>query len=163
MASFRFSGYSINQNGDVRNDRTGHILKVRTNQRGGLCVSLYDDDDRLTTRYLNLLMAKVYLNPPEEEHYDSVIHLNGDKTDVSPNNLMWRPRWFATKYHKQFVNGSMHPFLDRPVMDMHTGVVYADTVDAAIKNGVINQDIHESILYGNGRVICGGESIFDYV
>lgn len=77
------------------------IIRSRTNQQGHLMLGLSVNGVQYT-RSVALLVAKAFLPPPRNAAYNSVIHLNGDRSDCRAMNLMWRPRWFSLKYHQMF-------------------------------------------------------------
>jgi hypothetical protein len=73
------------------------------------------------------LVAKAFLDPPPNSGFDSVIHLDGDRFNFSADNLMWRPRWFAMRFHRQFLTKApfgMRP--DVPVQEIATGERFQD-------------------------------------
>ena len=63
-------------------------------------VGLFRDQEQYK-RSVALLVAKAFLKQPSE-FFDTPINLNGDRLDNQVINLMWRPRWFAIKYNRQF-------------------------------------------------------------
>ena len=76
--------YSINENGDVRNDKTGRILKVIINTRGYLTVGLYKNGVPKIKK-IHRLLARYFL--PDFSEDLVVDHINRVKTDNSLENL----------------------------------------------------------------------------
>jgi hypothetical protein len=133
-----FPGYSVSEEGQVRNDRTGRILALTRNQFGIIQVGL----SRFNVQYkrsVALLVAKAHLDPPHLKPFNTPIHLDGDRSNNHYSNLMWRPRWFAVKYHAQFQNDERG--FDVPVIELHSGERFRSSWDAAIKYGLIDRDI----------------------
>ena len=93
-------GYKVRPNGEVINmfDR---VLTPMTNLRGLLFVGLYYHGVK-HNRSVALLVANAFLEPHSNPQFDTPVHLDGDRTNCDVNNLMWRPRWFAVKWHRQF-------------------------------------------------------------
>lgn len=54
-------------------------------------------------------------------------------------NLMWRPRWFAVDYFRQF----RHPprGYTVPIEDIETGEVFSSTWEAALRHGLLELEI----------------------
>jgi hypothetical protein len=96
-----FPDYIINEYGDVMNERRQKQLTPRMNHQDFAMLGLVRDGVQYT-RALTSLVATAYLDPPPYRHYDSVINLNGDRADCRAINLMWRPRWYATRYRQMF-------------------------------------------------------------
>lgn len=96
-----FPEYLISEYGQVMNNWTQRIMTARPNRQGFMMVGLVKNG-RQYTRAVAGLVAEAYLPPRRNPAYNSLIHLNGDRSDCRASNLMWRPRWFAIKYHQMF-------------------------------------------------------------
>lgn len=96
-----FPGWSVSDLGRVMNDLTGRVMSTRRNAQGLTMVNV-QLNGKLKTRLMSHLVQKAFGEEPKNESYNSVIHLNGDHGDCRASNLMWRPRWYALKYHKMF-------------------------------------------------------------
>lgn len=97
-----YPDYAISNFGRVEDLERRHIVPSRTNAQGLLMVTIRDTEFRQRTRMVALLVAKLFVPNQNEKHFDSVIHLNGDRTDCRYFNLMWRSRPFALQYHDMF-------------------------------------------------------------
>jgi hypothetical protein len=64
---------------------------------------------------------------------------------------MWRPRWFAWKYSRQFSELSEH-YKKGPIRDVDTRDRYFDVYEAGIVNGILFKDIWRSIHFKNPEV-----------
>ena len=121
-----FPGYSVNSEGVVRNDDREMVLARSVNQQGVVYVSLWRDHIQYN-RAVPLIVAKTFLEPPPNPGFDSAIHLDGDKINTAASNLMWRPRWFAMRFHRQFQRKApvgMRP--DVPVEEISTRERFQD-------------------------------------
>src|SRR5688572_8496873 len=96
-----FEQYGISNYGAVRNPR-GRYLSAGRNQGGIAYVTLYKEG-RPFNRALSPIVAGAFLEPPQHHSWETPIHLNGNRADVTAWNLMWRPRWFAIDYHQQIM------------------------------------------------------------
>lgn len=140
----------------------GQVLAHSINQRGFSYVQLYDKPGRGKNRTVGTLVANAFLDAPYLEHYDTIIHKNGDRTDCRAENLAWRPRWFAIEYHQQF-NQQPPLYFERRVLEATTNKVYDTITEAAIDHGVLRRDVKYSIEFGNGFVPLGRGAIFEAV
>lgn len=96
-----FPEYSVSDLGEIRRDDYDRMVKTRQNKQGVLMVSLYTKG-KMKTKGVALIVANAFLDPPRNEFYDSVINLNGDRSDCRAVNLMRRPRPFTVRYFKMF-------------------------------------------------------------
>ena len=143
-----FPGYSVSDCGRVRNDETGRILVIQVNQTGvpnvGLVKNPGTPDRTQCKRSVALLVASTFLPLHEQESFDTPINLDGDRLNNHVHNLMWRPRWFAVRYFEQF-RSSMRWGFYTPIEDQK-GERYENSWEAALKNGLLDQDIYIAAL-----------------
>lgn len=141
-----FPDYAISTHGHVVNmKRGGSDVRTSPNQYGHIRVGLVKDRVQ-HTRSLAQLVAQTFLDPPKEEHFNTPIHLDGDLYNCRADNLMWRPRAFAIRYHKQFDSNT---FLDpQPIKleELDTGTVYESVKEACIENGLYWFDVTKSYI-----------------
>lgn len=138
-----FPGYAISSEGQVMNTNTDVLKKPSANQQGIAIVNLHKDG-RQHVRSVAVLVADHFI--PRDgvpDHFDTPIHLNGDKMDCRADNMDWRPRWFAIKYHQQFNPEERAKKFGyrQPVEIIETGEVFDTSWDAAIKYGLLDQEI----------------------
>lgn len=82
-----FTNYSINENGEVRNDTTGRIKTPTLNKSNGyLMFDLYENNVR-TKVPVHRLVAETFI--PNPENKPTVDHKDGNRTNNAINNLRW--------------------------------------------------------------------------
>lgn len=133
-----FPGYSVCYDGKIRNDKFDRLMVTSTNQFGILQVGLMRDG-RQYKRSVVLIVAREFLDPPTPPTFNTPIQLDGDRTNCHIQNLMWRPRWFAVKYHQQFENGKRG--FTEPVMEVNTEEWFPNSWEAATKYGLLDREI----------------------
>jgi len=126
------------------NRERGTLVQTRLNHQGIRMVSIVDESNKRKTRSVALFVARLYLRPPHNRFYNSVIHLNGDKSDCTALNLMWRPRWYAVNYHLMFLEEP----IDISVEIKETGEVFGMLREACVKYGLNEQDVYMDLVTG---------------
>lgn len=138
-----FSGYSVSDAGTVRNDDTGRIMRTYLNSRGIETVGIMYRGVQ-HKRSVAVLVADAFIRTARSLQFNTPINLDGDRTNNQVSNLVWRPLWFARKYHQQFQVGPRGLFC--PIQNMQTEEVFDSTWDAATFNGLLEQELVMSIL-----------------
>lgn len=137
-----FPDYSISNYGEVVNDRTQRLMRLSMTLQGAVKVNLVNDEGR-STRSVKVLVAESFVEG-QSDMFNTPIHLDGDQRNCRADNLMWRPRWFAWKYSRQFRYPPV--YLDRgPVLELESQIQYFTIYDAAIINGLLFLDVWQSI------------------
>lgn len=81
-----FTNYLIQNGGLVKNKKTGKILKARKDKGGRERVNLYKDGC-VKTVHVYRLVAETFI--PNPYNYNTVHHLDHDKTNNTWYNLEW--------------------------------------------------------------------------
>lgn len=138
-----FPDYEINEVGDVRRIKTGRIVRPTVNQQGNAMIGLSRDGEQYK-RSLALLVALAFLGEPVNYRFDTPIHVDGNKLNCRADNLMWRPRHFAVRYHRQFHNDERG--FKVPIIEVNTREEFPTSWDAAVKYGLIDKEILISVI-----------------
>jgi hypothetical protein len=138
-----FPGYSVCETGHVRNDRNNRLLAMLVNQFGIVSVGLTKDRVQ-HKRAVSLLVAKAFLEPHAIEAFNCPVNLDGDRFNNHARNLVWRPRWFATKYFQQFRDD--HFDVHFPIEEIDTLEKFDSPWNAAITFGLLQNDVVLSAL-----------------
>lgn len=78
--------YKISDDAKVINSKTGLEKKVWVNNKGYQCVDL--SKDGVTKHYLlHRIYAEAFI--PNPNNYPIILHLDNDKMNLSPENLVW--------------------------------------------------------------------------
>lgn len=138
-----FPEYSVSDQGMVRSEKTGRHLALNINQYGVVQVGLMRNGKQYH-RSVPLLVAKAFL-PSVGGPFDTPINLDGNRLNNRLKNLVWRPRWFAIKYNRQF----RHPYPNSimlPLIDSKTGDISENSLECAKRYGLLEDDLVLSIL-----------------
>ena len=92
-----YSRYSVNEVGDVRNDRTGRILRWGQDKRWGYYnICLYDDSGKKRGRWIHRLVAEAFI--PNPDNLPQVNHKDENKANNSVENLEWCTASYNSNY-----------------------------------------------------------------
>lgn len=137
-----FPDYSISTYGRFMNENTGRILAITRNQQGVMMVGLTRDGVQYR-RSVALLVARAFLGVPLNVHFDTPIHVDGNRMNNHIDNIMWRPRWFAVKYNRQF--GEVEP-TNSAIEEIYTHEKFENSWDACLKYGLLHEDVMSSLI-----------------
>lgn len=141
-----FPDYSVSTFGEVINNRTKKLLKPTRTSRGAYKVGLIKEGVQ-HTRTIKLLVAKTFVYG-ETDIFDTPINLDGNHRNNHVDNIVWRPRWFAIKYTRQFKDNYVN--VDRgPIKDLDSGTLYNNVYEASVDNGLLFKDVFSSCLSGD--------------
>lgn len=141
-----FPNYSVSSEGFVRNDESGRRMALLVNQHGIVNVGLTKNRVQYK-RAVALLVAIAFdARGQVDKSFDCPVNLDGDRFNNRIDNLVWRPRWFATKYFQQIEEAH---FVDPyPIEEMNTQMQFKNPWDAALKCGLLQVDVLLSIANG---------------
>jgi hypothetical protein len=137
-----FPSYSVSSRGTVRNEESGRFMTLHVNQRGIVNVS-FNRRGHQFKRSVSVLVADAFITAARSLKFDTPINLDGDRLNNCVENLMWRPRWYATEYFRQFHFG--HKGIDRAIQEMKTGEVFNSSWEAALYFGLLETEIVKAI------------------
>jgi len=79
-----FENYEVSNLGNVRNKKTGRILKQRFDKYGYCRVNLYNDK-KMTVKKIHQIVANAFIENPENKPI--IDHIDGDKLNNNVENL----------------------------------------------------------------------------
>lgn len=153
-----FPDYYVSTFGEVMNYNTKKLLKPSRTSRGSLKVGLISGGVQYS-RVVKLLVAKAFVFG-ETDIFDTPINLDGDPTNNHVDNIVWRPRWFAVKYTRQFKENYVNE-LRGPIKDLDRGTIYNTVRDASIDNGLLFKEVFNSCL--TGEVVAPTWQAFSWI
>lgn len=139
-----FPDYAVSEFGEIHNIKTGMPRRTSINQQGIVKISLYVGRE-LITRSVAVLVAEAFVDG-QDEFFNTPIHLDGDRENCRADNLMWRPRWFAVQYHRQFQSPDFHR-MDIDIEELSTGREYESVKEACMDLGLYYQDVYRSYIH----------------
>lgn len=138
-----FRDYSVSDWGNIKSKKTGRLLIVYATISGLAQVGMMRDGTQCH-RSVPLLVARAFIIQPRPA-FDTPINLDGDRFNNRVDNLCWRPRWFAVKYHLQFQRP--YPYrIKYPIEDMDSGEITSNSLECAKRYGLLEEDLVDSII-----------------
>jgi len=141
-----FPDYRVSTFGQVMKISNGRILKQGLRSQGVPVVWMVQDGAQYC-RAVPPLVAEAWLPPPEFESFDTPIQLNGDRACCRVDNLMWRPRWFAIKFHQERLS-TLNDQWRLSFRLIETGEVFHHPAECATVYGILERDICMAIFNG---------------
>lgn len=136
-----FPRYQVSDQGRIMNIDTERVMSMVVNAAGVLAVYLVRDGTQYS-RGVAKLVASHFL-PHSTDMNSAPMHRNGDRTDNRAENLVWRPRWYAIKYLRQFEE-YRPPYVHVPVKEMESGLVFPNSWEATQHFGLLEYEIAKS-------------------
>lgn len=138
-----YGHYAVSTHGRVMNINRDHVLHARPNAQGISMVSLIDDEGVRVTRSVALLIARTFVPRDYRPTFDAPINLNGDRMDCRIENLIWRPRWFAVRFHAQFGEERFHRD-DVEIQLVGTDEIYQGWKPPCVAHGILYRQVIET-------------------
>lgn len=96
-------------------------------------------EGRHTTRSVARLVARYFVQLAHPS-FNAPIHRDGERTNCYAENLLWRPRWHALHYHRQFHDPEFQEGKVKLEV-VETGEYYIGWRDPCMQYGLRYQDI----------------------
>jgi len=138
-----FPDYMVSNFGQVYNVRYNRWMTLSPTEAGDMTVGLNKDGVQ-HRRSVKVLVAMAFVEG-RDAICDTAIQLDRDKTNLRADNLVWRPRWFAWRYARQFEHPPGWAY-SGPVQIVRTGEEFPSIIDAAFDLGVLMMEIRWSLL-----------------
>lgn len=152
-----FPQYEVSDRGNVRNRYTDRVLKQAKNPAGFYFVCLRADGTN-HIRSVHRLVAEAFL--PLGQKGDAPVHLDGDRSNNTPENLRWRSRRYIIRMGNQ--SRRTGPTDCRPVRDLLTGTRYKNALHAANTLAILEDDVVWAAQDPQARITSGRHFEFIY-
>lgn len=136
-----FLRYSVSEDGRIRNDDTGRILRLGQLPDGRIKVGMMLNGIQYQ-RSVSRLVLQAFVPNRDPHRSDTPIHLDGDLRNCAAYNLSWRPRWFAKAHTRQFRLG--WPDTD-PIRNIDTDEHFSGVWELVCKYGLLRSDVLECV------------------
>lgn len=137
-----FPLYAVSNLGKVIKWCDDQPLTLSPTQHGELTVGLMKGHKQYR-RSVKVLVARAFVQG-ETPIFDTPILLDGDRNNLNADNIVWRPRWFALEYVRQF-DDPQGWWYAGPVVDIICHHGYNDIYNAAVQTGILLRDIRQSL------------------
>ena len=140
-----FPNYLISSHGNLYNMKRRLILATGVNQQGIATVSLSRNGVQ-HMRSISILVANAFVEKLIPA-FNTPINLDGDRLNNVVENLAWRSRPFAIRFHRQFSYGSFYEILvDTELIE--TGEKFEDLRQPCMQYGMIYTHVIRSYVNG---------------
>lgn len=137
-----FPNYIVSNFGEIINEDTGRVIRQSRNSAGIYKVGLHRDGSQ-HTRSVKVIVADAFVEG-RTEVFNTPVQLDNDASNLKADNLVWRPRWFAWKYHKQFEDRYLEAYQRKiGYVNLDTGQTYDSIFEIAITHGVMMDKVFE--------------------
>ena len=118
-----FTSYSVSSNGDIRNKKSGKILRQHDRGNGYKSVLLYNEsgNHRIST---HRIVAGAFV--PNPENRPQINHIDGDKYNNNSDNLEWCSADHNQQHRRNILKSGL-----RSVVCVETGIQYESIKQAA--------------------------------
>lgn len=156
-----FPNYHISDLGRIFNIHRESYMRPSFNPLGHLKITLKSPwDSSRHCRSVSRLVAEAFVESPDVG-CDHVVLLDGNFSNVAAYNLVWRPRWLTWKYTHQLRTRQPTHYHNLPCINVVTGVMYNNIIEAGMTEGLVFEDIWRSTYTGIELYPYG--SIFEIV
>ena len=113
-----YPDYEGSDDGEIRNAKTGRIMKQHLDDGGDYNVQLRRDKRSYTTK-VGRLIAEAFVPSDEDIAHLDAMHIDSDKTNNRPSNLKWATR--KEVINNAFNNGARRPPRSLGIRIVETG------------------------------------------
>ena len=166
-----FPNYEVSTYGNVRNVKTGKILKPNKDKDNYLYVNLYNNS-KFQSIKIHVLVAKAFLPDTGRNPDGSIMvghHQVNHRDECKTNNNLLNLEWCDSKYNLNYSNIPQkgQDSIKKQVQCIETGVVYESTFSAErslnLKKNSINRQINPKCLQKHCTLQNGTKIHFKYI
>jgi len=152
-----FPYYEISNLGRVYNTREDLIMRTSHTTQGHVKITLVAEDKCRYTRSVAQMVAEAFVEPPTPFSCQ-VLPLDGNIDNLTSENLVWRPTWFAWKYVRQLKVPQPNHYYNLKVYNVTKDIHYKNIIEAGMIEGCLFADIWRSTF--RGAEIFPGDQVF---
>lgn len=140
----RLPAYEISNDGQLRNIKTGRIMKTHINSRGYEVVAL-TINGRVQTERIHRLVAEAFLE--DDEYYgEDVTFRDGDRSNIYADNLRWISRRDLVR--NTYNNGRRQTHRMRRIRCVETGEIFDSIIECSRVMGINRSSICKCVNDG---------------
>lgn len=138
-----FPMYEVSTKGQIRNIKTGRILRTYTDPRGYQVVNLTKNGKQKTVRIHTVMLTTFH-----GRHYDEDIatYLDGDKTNLDIDNLDWS-RQYDIKRREHIRHSLTGKYNNKVIRVLETGEEFESIAEASRILGLSKSSISKCLNY----------------
>ena len=141
-----YPNYSVSDLGNVKNNKTGRILKPLEVGGGYVVVDLWNNHGSKSKK-IHRLVAEAFI--PNPDNKPQVNHIDGNKKNNKKDNLEWVTA--SENVQHAYDSKIRMPHQNRPVRIIETGEVFSSIKECAEKIGGNDCDISRCLLQPTAR------------
>lgn len=147
-----FPRYLVSNQGQIKNIKTGHILKQSTNGTGKYPHVRLCDDNGCNTKRVHKIVASAFLG--ETPKGLEINHIDGVKTNNKDTNYEFVTHKRNMEHAKRVLNRSLGGSKQKAIRVVETGEVFLSITEAANSLGVRQGSI-SNVLRGYSKTLHG--------
>ena len=151
-----FSKYEVNEDGVIRNKKTGHILSVNPNNSGYPLVNLFLDGKGRKTVQVSKIVANTWLENPN--NYPEIDHLDKNPANNAVSNLEWVSTEENIRRKSKTIRSVQRRVRPVAQYDKQGNFIaaYPNMAEAESQTGISNKMISRVVRHEYGRNTTGG-------
>lgn len=143
-----YDNYDVSNTGKVRKHTQKHtrLMAIRKTALGHTYVGLTTNGVQKNHSVAKLVLEATQ-TPKKGYKADYILHLDGDRTNNSLDNLRWVNKKTSMRYRRSYIReGKSKDCTTRPVIEMNNKRLYKSIMEAARDRGIPPIDIYNQCM-----------------